>query len=521
MNFSNIKRNSFICGLPVSFLVLFVCFTLSGCNHLLDESPENTVIVDEIDYTISDNMRLPILGVYGNMYGIGWEKFPTISVRGDDVNAGGLGDQAEFTDFDNFKYYRTFWMAQFLWEDFYQRVMRSISAVDEINEYRKAGANATLADRFIAEAKTIRGFYLYYLTLLWGDILIPTTADPTDLFQCPLSTKEEALQHISDLMDEAIPHLPDMHPKSRTDIPGGVTKHTALAIKARVNLVLGNYQKVADATSEIIKSGHFKLEPDFYELWYVRKGKLNDESLFEWQYSDFGTPSGTSQNYGGNGFFVPQSWSPKVSSVGNGWGFYEPSMKYIKFMLDRGETVRLETTVLFTDRGIAEIQKDPKYVNLPNWISNTTRSGDVINNFARAMFSAGKFVMPSEQQTPGRNSSGSNKNFHCIRYAEILLMHAEALTRGATGSSISALEAVNLVRTRAQLPPLASVTLDQIIDERFAELATEWGHRFFDMVRLERYDELSYDGRTFNKDLVYLYYPQSQVDMLPILRGLR
>ena len=51
-------------------------------------------------------------------------------------------------------------------------------------------------------------------------------------------------------------------------------------------------------------------------------------------------------------------WTPKVAGATDGWGFFEPSMKYIKFMLDRGETVRLETSVIFTDRGIAEIKKD-------------------------------------------------------------------------------------------------------------------------------------------------------------------
>ena len=70
---------------------------------------------------------------------------------------------------------------------------------------------------------------------------------------------------------------------------------------------------------------------------------------------------------------------------GDGWGFWEPSMKYIKFMLDRGEKTRLETSVLFTDRGILEIKKDPKYATLPSWISTTTPDGDKINDFAREL----------------------------------------------------------------------------------------------------------------------------------------
>ena len=125
--------------------------------------------------------------------------------------------------------------------------------------------------------------------------------------------------------------------------------------------------------------------------------------------------------------------------------------------------------------------------------------------------------LPSNQLTPGRTDYGTNKNVTCIRYAEILLMHAEALTQGATSSVMSADDAVNAVRDRAGLDPLTNVTLDQVLDEKFAELAMEWGIRYYDMVRYERYDELSYEGRTFNESKVYLPYPQPQLDLLPTL----
>jgi hypothetical protein len=192
-------------------------------------------------------------------------------------------------------------------------------------------------------------------------------------------------------------------------------------------------------------------------------------------------------------------------------------MKFIKFMLDRGESVRLETSVLFTNRGITAIKSDPNYATLPGWISNTTRDGDVINDYARALFASGKHYMPSNQLIPGRTDYGSNKNYNVIRYGEILLMYAEALTQGASGSAISADQAVNLVRTRAGLGPLEGVTLDNVIDEKFAELSMEWGKRYFDMIRLGRTNELSYDGRTFTSDKAFLPYPQIQVDQFPIL----
>jgi hypothetical protein len=135
------------------------------------------------------------------------------------------------------------------------------------------------------------------------------------------------------------------------------------------------------------------------------------------------------------------------------------------------------------------------------------------------MFCSGKHYLPSDQLTPGRTDYGTNNNFPGIRYAEVLLMYAEALKQGATGSAMTAEAAVNLVRVRAGLSPLATVTLDDVMDEKYAELAMEWGSRFSDMVRLGRTSELSYDGRTFTEAKAFLPYPQAQVDLLPPLRG--
>lgn len=103
-----------------------------------------------------------------------------------------------------------------------------------------------------------------------------------------------------------------------------------------------------------------------------------------------------------------------------------------------------------------------------------------------------------------------------IRYGEILLMYAEALTRGATGNAMTADQAVNLVRERAGMSTLSGVTTEDVLDEKFAELAMEWGIRFYDMIRLNRYDELSYEGRSFSAADEYLPYPQAQVDALPL-----
>lgn len=500
----------------ITLTLLALLALVTSCHDLLDEPTEGKVFTEQTDYTDAGNMILPLVGAYAEFYTRGWEDFPVIAVRGDDVNAGGLGDQQDYAESDKYNYNKDYWMFNSVWQNLYKDIFFCHSAMEQIDLYIQAGASTSLGEQYKAEAMTLRAFMLLQLSRVWGDLLIPPSSDPSLLLITDLSTKDEVMQHISDQMDLAIPNLPAMHPNKRTDIKGGVTKFTALAIKALANLELKNYQAVADATSQIISSGEFALEPDYYNLFKI-KGKLNNENLFELQYSDLGLGSGTNFSYL-YAFFGPQNWTPKVTGAGSGWGFYEPSMKYIKFMLDRGETTRLQTSVLFTNRGIAEIKKDPAYATLPDWISNTTPSGDRINDYARALFASGKHYLPSDQLTPGRTDYGTNKNFTIIRYAEILLMHAEALTQGASSSTMSALDAVNAVRTRANMAGLSSVNNNQVMDEKFAELAMEWGTRFYDMVRLERFNELSYDGRTFTADKKFLPYPQIQVDLLPILK---
>jgi hypothetical protein len=493
------------------FALLVLMLSVLGCESILDELPENKAFAESTDYTISDNTILPLIGVYDQFNAKGWPNNPLVAVRGDDVNAGGLGDQQDFAETDLFHYNKDYWMYNAVMTDEMRVLFHAHSAMEQIELYKEASGHPD-ADQYIAEAKVIRAWVLMWISKTWGSFFITETSDPSDLLVAELHTKDEIMQHIADQMDEAIPELPDTHPNQRGDIRGGVTSYTAQAIKAIALLEIEDYQGVADATGDIISSGRFSLEPDFYNLFKI-PGKLSDENLLEMQYSDFGMGEGDSESYL-YAFYGPQGWTPKVEGAGSGWGFWEPSLTWIKFMIDRGETDRLETSVLFTNRGISEIQKDPNYPTLPAWISNTTRSGDVVNDYARAMFASGKHYLPSDQLIPGRTAYGSNKNYTCIRYAEILLMYAEALTQGASGSVMTATEAVNEVRARAKLDPLSNVTNDNVMDEKFAELAMEWGARYFDMVRLGKYDVLSYEGRTFTEDLIFLPYPQAQVDQL-------
>ncbi|WP_245707148.1 RagB/SusD family nutrient uptake outer membrane protein [Epilithonimonas hungarica] len=474
------------------------------------------------DYTSPEGAKGAVMGAYATLsgkrasdngdVGFGWEQIPLISVRGDDVNSGGKGDQVPFTDTDNYSYDQSYWMYDSLWKILYERVVQVTAQMNELEKFRAGGVNSQLIDQYVAECKTLRAFYTFQISRVWGRVPVMEVLDQSQL---TLRTKDDVMSWVSSQMDESVPSLPDARPNQRTDIRGGVTKYTALAIKAMANLELKNYQGVADATGQIINSGKFTLFSDYYEL-FKTPGKLADENLLEIQYSDFGVGAGNNVKHLWD-FYGPTSWTPSVTGATAGWGFYEPSLKYIKFMLGRNEQKRLVTNVLFTPAGINKIKEDPNFSTLPSWVSNVTPDNDQINNSDRAFFFSGKHYLPSNQLIPGRLSYGSNKNYIITRYAEVLLMYAEAVARGASPTAGSAVDAVNKVRDRANLGLLTSVTADQVMDEKYAELGMEWGIRYFDMVRLGNTAALSYDGRTFTMDKQFLPYPLAQLERIQSL----
>lgn len=498
---------------PGLFALLIVT-TISSCSDKL-EIQEGQLNTGDLDYTDTEEMIAPLIGAYQEFATRGWEEPLLLAVRGDDVNAGGFGDQQPFADTDLYNYDKDYWMYNSLWNVHYNDIINMNTAILQLENYKEfaEGQDIARADQYIAEIMVLRAWFHLNLARVWSDVFIITSNQPEAELEQGVASKEEVLQFISEQMDMAIPNLPDLRPNERTDIPGGVTMYTAYALKALAEQELQNYQAVADATGAIISSGKFSLYPDFYQLFKM-PGELSNESILEMQFSDYGTESGDSF-YHLYAPFGPENWTPARENAESGWGFYEPSMKFIEFMLDRDETVRLSTSVLFTNRGIEQLRADG-FTDLPGFVSNVTPSGDIINDYTRALFASGKHYLPSIQLTNNRNNYGAGKNMIVIRYSEILLMYAEALTRGANGTGMSADEAVNLVRARAEMDPLSGVTTEQVLDEKFAELALEWGIRYYDMIRVDNYSALSYDGRTFTAEDEYLPYPQAQVDALPL-----
>jgi starch-binding outer membrane protein, SusD/RagB family len=237
------------------------------------------------------------------------------------------------------------------------------------------------------------------------------------------------------------------------------------------------------------------LRADYREVFSI-EGENSRESLFEIQSSTLGKTSGEQT-------FLEYAYvqGPRGNSPGGlqGWGFKVPSQDLINFYNERGEVIRPGTAFLF--RGTITPEGDSIKMSVTNPVYN------------------GKVYTPLAYNRWNYNGYGFDHNIRVLRYSDVLLMFAEARVRGSAWqpvSGISADEALNIVRRRAGLSDLANLTLQQIWDERRAELALE-EDRFFDIIRTgQAATALANKGFTPGKHEVYPI-PAAQMQLNPNL----
>lgn len=483
----NIFKKQLLWSIPLAFSLV-----ASSCSDFLDKLPENSVEAETVDYSNTANMYMPVSGIYATARGYlaSWSGYGCIIVRGDDVDKGGSPtDQIEFEYASNFQYDRitTFWALNGLWSNCYYMVTSSNSALISLENYAEHLTNENdkqLNAQYAAEVRFFRAYAYYQLVNMFGDVPLLLDNQELNVYK---SKKEDVVKYIYDELDYCIANLPAIRPNESVH-PGAVTKYTAEMLKAKLKMYHEEWDDVLSLTDDIINSGKFELYSDFYQLFKI-PGKLSNESLLEYQFTDFGNGSGESVT--SDCWFAFQG--PRGEAPISGWAFIEPTQKLRDLFAKRGETVRAETTFLLTDA--------------------TTRDGDYVPAAQPGEPTAynGKAYTPKSQMTPGRTDYGMNNNIRVFRYADVLLMNAEAKVRkGQNGDA-----PLNLVRERAGMAPISGATLDQILEERQVELAVEWGDRFFDLVRTDR---AAQELPGFVKGQSEYYpIPQDQIDLNPNL----
>lgn len=491
----------------------------SSCEKFLDKPLENQQRSEEIDYSNLSLMYAPVSGVYraaadDNL--VHWIDLSIRCMRDDDYQqaAPNPNDNPELMGIKNFQNnvtIQSYWGLNQSWISYYSLAISANNALMELEQFEKnipSGSTADLAlnRQYKAEVRFLRAYAHLMASRLFGDVpILSDSGDIARLTTIEKSTMQQVREFILSEMDACIPDLEDARPNQSKHI-GAVTKYSALLLKAKAASDLAKndntspyWDQVLDATEQIIQSGKFGLYTDLYNL-FKRPGKMSNESLFELQYSDFGLSTGDIVRPGVDwGTFFRWQGPPgdQRGSAISGAGWVPPSQNIVDFLTQRGDLLRLKTTIQYCGQ-----DGDPETFV-------TTPDGDRVygNPFGIKYFN-GKTYLPVNQMTEGRMEYGANNNVRILRYADALLLNAEAKVRkGQNGDA-----PFNLVRDRADLGLLSNVTLDQILDERRAEFACEWwGERFNDLVRTGRAQQV-FGSKFVPGQSEYIPIPQTQID---------
>jgi hypothetical protein len=304
------------------------------------------------------------------------------------------------------------------WSGYYKGIFRANVAIQGIEG---SSIDAALKTRLVGENKFLRAYYYFFLVRGWGGVpLITAPLNPGEYTQ-PRATKDAVYAQIEQDLNDAIAALPEWDQYPAADL-GRASKGAARSMLAEVYLYQAKYEEAFQQANTVITSGKYSLFPN-YETLFTQAGENSSESVFEVEAAAL--PGG---NNGSGGAAIQYAEVQGVRGTPNlGWGFNTPSPE-LEDSYEPGDP-RLEATILYPWEQLPDGSGLVVYLNpaMPN------------NRYNQKVF-----VSPSN---PG-GSGNSGVNIRRIRYADVLLVGAEAAAR--TNRAAQALNWVNLVRQRAR-----------------------------------------------------------------------
>jgi hypothetical protein len=458
-------------------LQVFLVFTVMSCSDSFLDIPVQGGATTESDPNLGEKL---VTGVYNSLLqGDSWGNgdvhgfaFVTVTnIISDDADKGStLSDQAvPVGDLDNFTHTSTNKFAETLWSGHYN----SIGAANQaLLGLESASLPDDLKNRLRGEVRFLRGYLYFNLVRMYGRIplVLRVPTDAEDANNDPAFQTRAAVADVYTAITTDLQFAVDNLPLRSTAVTGHASKGAAQAMLAKVYLYQQEWQKVLTLTDEIINSGQYSLLPDYSMLW--RQISDNSvESIFE-----VGTGKFNNANLKIDNYTVSQG--PRVGGLGGwddlGWGFNNPSQSLVA-EYEPGD-LRRESTIIFIDNSGAH-----KGTTL--WDGFRIPSSDSVQNL-RYNYKA--YTSATREQYANPRDKDRPKNVRIMRYAEVLLMNAEAGVRLGVGDPAGK---INLLRERADLPPKGGVTIDDVWHERRVELAMEHD-RFWDLVRQGRAAEV-------------------------------
>lgn len=461
----------------IRIIALFVvAMHLYSCqDDFLSPAPDSAISADEF-YTNDTELEAGVVNMYDGIQGINSTstddlhgiqiEYQITEMRSDNTRSkSGEGEAAQF---DQFAVESTNGVVADYYASFYNVIFRANTVLANLEN-----ASEAKASQFEGEAKFVRAYAYFNLVRLFGDIPLATEviapSDETTAFTRVPASDVYALI-VSDLT-QAAANLDNTY-KNRA------SRAAAQGLLAKVHLTLGNYSEAQDLLEEIMASNEFSLEANFQDIFYTEG---NNETIFAIGYE--ADNSNDSQNFSAE-------W---LNAVGRSSG--------LNYVTD-------EARAAFTSFG-GPMRSSYSY----------RQDAAQITQYQVVKY------LPNGDQALGIDPTSSDptlagNDWIVLRYADVLLMHVEAILAGRDGpiTNANALASFQEVRDRAGLTtPVASITKQDLLDERRVELAFE-NHRLFDLIRLGVAESVlgqfaTDNGFSFNGNDLLLPIPQREINL--------
>jgi starch-binding outer membrane protein, SusD/RagB family len=448
--------------LKISILLLPFLFITSGCEEFLQKDPQGELTQEEFPVSQSDAL-LATNAVYSTIREWGYHSggYPILDIMSDDANKGSNpNDQLPTVGpYDKFSHTTTQDGLDRWWSTLYEGIKRANVVITKVPPIQM---DTVLRNRYVAEAKFLRGLYYFDLVRAWGGVPMITSLNPP--LKVERSTKEEIYDLIvSDLL-YAAKNLVERSAQGNEET-GRVTRGAAKSLLAKVYLFQGDFVNAEKYALEVINSDEYELEAFFADA-NSKLGEHGVESIFE---------VGAMEVEGSSGDQYANTQGVR-GSPNRGWGFNRPSLD-LRNSFEPGDP-RLDATII-------DLGETLDGVLILGDGTTPDETLDAFNNVIEVECYNQKVWYPG---TNTITQWGHNRRL--IRYADVLLIAAEALNEN--NKPAEALLYLNQVRERARggnisiLPDITETNKnalrDIILNERRHELAME-GHRFWDLIR--------------------------------------
>ena len=450
--------------ITISLLIVASLVITTGCEDFLQKDPQGELTQEAFPVTASDAL-LATNAVYVSIRTWAYHSggYPILDIMSDDAHKGSNpNDQLPTVGpYETFTHTTTQDGLDRWWSALYEGIKRANVVIEKVPSINM---NEQLRNRYIAEASFLRGLFYFDLVRAFGGV--PKVTSTTPATKTPRSTDAEIYELIISDLEFAAQHLPEKSLYAPDDA-GRATKGAAKSLLARVYLFMGDYKNVEKYALEVIASDEYDLEDDFADA-NGKNGEHGIESVFEIGAMEV-------EGAGGNQYANTQGVR---GSPNRGWGFNRPSLD-LRYSFEEGDP-RLDATII----DLGETLDGIFIIG-----DGTTPDVVVVNGIVTEVECYNQKVW-----YPGTNTITQwGHNRRLIRYADLLMMAAEALTEhDKPGDTLPFLTEVRERARGGNGSILPDVTVTEknalrnaILEERRHELALE-GHRFWDLVRTGR-----------------------------------